>query len=242
MMEDMNNSKIWEETFVKKEWGKYPSIPLVKFIASNFYEVADRSHIRILEIGCGTGANIWFMAKEGFQVYGIDFSQTALNRLKTRLKNEDLEGQLGGLLVGDYLDKLNEFPNEYFDAIVDVESLYCNSFTKSQSIISNCFMKLRQGGLLFSQTFAENSYGFDSENVDYHEVIPAVGPSTNTGRCRFTTEEDINLLYVTDSSRVISIEKQELHMYQSGTISEWIIVSEKVTKKESKPGEFVTLK
>ena len=77
MMEDMNNSKIWEETFVKKEWGKYPSIPLVKFIASNFYEVADRSHIRILEIGCGTGANIWFMAKEGFQVYGIDFSQSS---------------------------------------------------------------------------------------------------------------------------------------------------------------------
>lgn len=241
-MEISNKPKMWEDIFVEKEWGKYPPVSLIKFVASNFYHIANRNNIKILEIGCGPGANIWYMAREGFRVYGIDFSKTACSRLEERLKKENLAGQVGRILVGDYLDKIKEFPDNYFDAIVDVESLYCNSFTKSQSIISNCFKKLREGGLLFSQTFAENSYGFDSESVDYHEVIPTVGPSSNTGRCRFTTEEDINLLYVTDSSRVISIEKQELHMYQSGTISEWIIVSEKVTKKESKPSEFGTLK
>lgn len=223
MMEDMNNSKIWEETFVKKEWGKYPSIPLVKFIASNFYEVADRSHIRILEIGCGTGANIWFMAKEGFQVYGIDFSQTALNRLKTRLKNEDLEGQLGGLLVGDYLDKLNEFPNEYFDAIIDIESLYCNSFEVSQRIMELCVSKLKKGGLMFSQTFNEKTWGFDLNEVSYHFVRPNEGPLKNSGLARYTTREDINTLYKFDNSEIRNIELQELHLMNGKSIGEWLI-------------------
>ncbi|KQI09009.1 hypothetical protein K777_09955, partial [Campylobacter coli CVM 41970] len=32
----------------------------------------DRSKINILELGFGTGANLWFCAKEGFSVSGIE--------------------------------------------------------------------------------------------------------------------------------------------------------------------------
>ncbi len=59
---------VWEEIFRRKEWGKYPPEHVIRFVARNFYRVADRASIRLLEIGCGPGANIWFMTREGFTV------------------------------------------------------------------------------------------------------------------------------------------------------------------------------
>jgi 2-polyprenyl-3-methyl-5-hydroxy-6-metoxy-1,4-benzoquinol methylase len=55
----------------------------------------DRKKLKILEIGCGTGNNLWFAAELGMQVYGLDISETAIQYGKSRLaqlgfKNTDL--------------------------------------------------------------------------------------------------------------------------------------------------------
>ncbi|EJE1584224.1 SAM-dependent methyltransferase [Campylobacter upsaliensis] len=81
----MNKSVLWEEIFSKKEWGKYPSESVIRFIARNFYNVKDRNSIKILELGLGTGANLWFCAREGFKVSGIEWSKTGVERFKARL-------------------------------------------------------------------------------------------------------------------------------------------------------------
>ena len=223
MKELTNNSEIWEDIFMNKEWGKYPPVSLIKFIASNYYEVSDRNSIRILEIGCGPGANIWFMAREGFRVYGIDFSQTACSRLEIRLKKENLSQQVGEILVGDYLEKLGNFPDDYFDAIIDIESLYCNSFEVSQKIIGLCATKLKKGGLMFSQTFSEKTWGLEANEISYHFVRPTEGPMKGTGLARYTTKEDIAKLYKFDGSEVKNVELQELHLMNGKSISEWLI-------------------
>jgi len=31
--------------------------------------------IRVLEVGCGSGANLWMIAHEGFEAHGIDLSR-----------------------------------------------------------------------------------------------------------------------------------------------------------------------
>ncbi len=37
---------------------------------------------RVLELGCGTGADSTFLAEQGFQVTGIDFSNKAIEQAK----------------------------------------------------------------------------------------------------------------------------------------------------------------
>ena len=77
-----NNSSwnpIWENVFVNNEWGKYPSESLIQFIAHNFYK-KNRSEVKLLEVGCGTGANVWYITREGFDGNGIDGSETAIKR------------------------------------------------------------------------------------------------------------------------------------------------------------------
>ena len=222
-----SNSEIWENIFASNEWGKYPAISVVKFVARNFYKVSDRKQIKILEIGSGPGANLWFMAREGFTVYGIDFSQTACEKIINRLGAENLSDRIGSVLTGDYTEKLLEFEDGYFDAIVDVESLYCNSFESSRKIVEICFSKLKPGGLMFSQTFSDKTWGLEGETIGYHAVIPIAGPLANLGYCRYTTKEDIDKLYKLESNYIKNVELQELHLSNGKSISEWIIEVEK---------------
>lgn len=221
------NAEIWEEIFSNNEWGKYPPISLVRFVAKNFYKAKDRSQVRILEIGSGPGANLWFMAREGFTVYGIDFSQTACEKARERLTNEKLADRIGGILQGDYAEVLAGFEDAYFDAIVDMESLCCNSFEKSRNIVDICFSKLKPGGLMFSQTFSEKTWGMQGETIGYHALQPTEGPMAHKGYTRYTTREDIEKLYKLDNNRIKNVELQELHLHNGQSISEWIIEVEK---------------
>ncbi len=222
-----NNSEIWENIFISNEWGKYPPISLVKFIAKNFYKVSNRKQIKILEIGSGPGANLWFVAREGFTVYGIDFSKTACEKAFDRLNSEGLSDRIGEVLIGDYADMLAKFEDSFFDAIIDVESLYCNSFERSRQIIDLIFSKLKPGGLMFSQTFSDKTWGVEGEQIDYHAVMPTEGPMAHKGYTRFTTFEDIERLYSKDGNQIKNIELLELHLANKKTISEWVIEVEK---------------
>lgn len=222
-----NNSEIWDNIFINNEWGRYPPASLVKFVARNFYKVTDRKLVKILEIGSGPGANLWFMAREGFTVYGIDFSQIACERIIKRLNIENLSDRVGGVLIGDYAEKLSEFQDSYFDAIIDVESLYCNSFEHSRKIVKICFTKLKPGGLMFSQTFSDKTWGLQDKEVEYHALFPTEGPCTQAGYSRYTTREDIDKLYKLENNHIRNIELQQLHLSNGKSISEWIIEVEK---------------
>jgi SAM-dependent methyltransferase len=46
---------------------------------------------KVIDIGCGNGRNSVFLAKQGFDVTALDFSQEALKILKGRTKDEKLE-------------------------------------------------------------------------------------------------------------------------------------------------------
>src|SRR5208337_3473027 len=160
----MSWDSVWEEVFQGQEWGKYPAESLIQFIARNFYK-RERKKTKLLEIGCGPGANIWYMAKEGFDVYGVDGSQTAIGRAKKRLNNEDLKAHLA---VGDII-KLS-FKDNYFEGVVDVECLCHNSRDNTGRILDEIKRVLKSGGLFYSRTFADTMYiGNSRKEMGYLE-------------------------------------------------------------------------
>ena len=56
----------WNRIFAERRWGQYPSEELVRFIARTFPDAEQRRESRALEVGCGPGANLWYLAREGF--------------------------------------------------------------------------------------------------------------------------------------------------------------------------------
>jgi hypothetical protein len=58
---------LWEQIFNTREWGKYPPEHAVRFVARNFYRVPYRKQVRLLEVGCGPGANLMVYGSRRFR-------------------------------------------------------------------------------------------------------------------------------------------------------------------------------
>lgn len=216
----------WEEVFQQQHWGKYPSEELIRFIARNFYHVKDRGRVRVLEVGCGPGANLWYMAREGFAVYGIDGSRSAIDQATTRLDLECPDWQ-GELQVGDIMSL--PYADASFDAVIDIEALCCNSFEDSCRIIQEIGRVIKPGGKFFSRTFATGCWGEGTgEPIGHNAWHVSEGPLANKGYARFTDRADLP-----DLLQGFQLEELELlSRTMSGmqhTLKEWLIVAQKQT-------------
>jgi len=218
---------VWEQIFQSQPWGKYPTVELIRFVAKNFYQAKDRKSVRLLEIGCGPGANLWYLAREGFTVYGIDGSATAIRIAKDRLDRE-CNGWQGELRTADITQL--PYPDGFFDAVVDVEAIYCNDLENSKRIYRELFRVTKPQGKLISITFAAKSWGDGvGAKVSHNTWVVSEGPLSGKGMGRFTDQNDIpdliggfmleNLEMVT---RTVNGLKNE--------IREWIIEGVKTVK------------
>ena len=185
----------WEEIFKNSQRGKYPPEELIRFIARRYYHEPDRKSLKILEVGCGSGANIWYLAREGFAVYGIDGSKTAIHQANLRLDTENLNAEL---TVGDIINL--PYKKDFFDCIIDVECIYANTLADSKNIIEEIYRVLKPGGNFFSKTFMEGIVKpgdgtlLKGEPHTYQSI--STGPlSAKVGIQRLTSENDIARLY-----------------------------------------------
>ena len=134
----MDTHEAWEKIHSSREWGGYPSEHVIRFIARNYYN-KKRAEVKILDFGCGSGANTWFLAREGFDTYAFDISESAINNLNNRMEKEGLSVNS---LVSDGLAL--PYEDEMFDAIywaadkkitgMDTKFGTLNSMTRAQFV------------------------------------------------------------------------------------------------------------
>jgi SAM-dependent methyltransferase len=183
---------IWEEIFRSKGWGKYPPEHVVRFVARAFSGVRDRSSIRLLEIGCGPGANIWFMAREGYSVCGIDGSATAIARARQRLTDE---GLMADLQIGDYAQL--PWPDSTFDGAIENVSLYCNPSAAIELALNEVHRVLRPGGPFLSSFFSDRTWGYGTGNMIERDgfVNLREGPLAGAGFCLFLNRGRVSKVF-----------------------------------------------
>ena len=220
---------IWDLVYKNQSWGKYPAEDLIRFVANNFFHVKNRRSVNILEIGCGPGGNLWFFNKEGFSFCGIDGSSIAIQEAMNRLDEDGSDWRdKGALHIGDITTL--PFPNNFFDAVIDNECVYCNDFDTSVQIYNEAARVTKQGGKLFCRTFAADSFG-DKTGIriapDYWAC--SEGPSVGKGNCRFTSKEQLPILlqsYFIDS--VESLNRTITCNDKVNIISELIVYASKI--------------
>ncbi len=153
----MTWDSIWEDIFATQDWGKYPPEELIRFTARNFYKAPERAAVKFLELGCGTGANMWFLAREGFSAYGIDGSKSGIEKAQKRLTSEGLSADLR---VGNVGNIIEIYAGTQFDAVLDVGCLQCNPLGAVQKIVNQTYDLLKPGGMFFGIMAANDSYGY----------------------------------------------------------------------------------
>ncbi len=99
----------------------------------------------VLDLGCGAGRNAYFLAKNDFDVYGLDNAPAGLKILKKALKNQDLKADLK---VGDVY-KVLPYKDNTFDALISIQVIQHAKETTIIKAIKEIVRVVKPGGLIF---------------------------------------------------------------------------------------------
>ena len=127
--------KIWDEIY--KKGGRWESDKPSKNIIK-FKEYLKKNQ-KVLDIGCGSGRDVIYLAKLRFDSYGIDFSKVAIRKARKKYKGKNLH-----LFVGK-AEKL-PFKNEFFGAVYCGLTIY---FTNIKKTFSEIDRVVKKDGLIY---------------------------------------------------------------------------------------------
>ena len=157
---------------------RYPNESLVAFVSG--------IRGRILDLGCGSGANTWFIAKEGKETYGIDSSPTAVKLCKKMLKKWNVKAKL-------FLAEMTKLPfvDNFFDAVVDVVSTQHLTIKEHEECLKEVYRVLKPGGRFFSFHLGKNSVSNKGAKIDSYTIknIKKGLPLANNGPTCFLSIE-----------------------------------------------------
>jgi SAM-dependent methyltransferase len=216
---------IWESIFRSRSWGRYPAEELIRFVAREAFSVHDRTSLKALELGCGPGANLWFLANESIPFDAIDGSRSAVSQAKARLDSEK-PGWKGRIEVGNFQRLFDDFRD--YDFVLDSEAIYCNDFDESSVLIGEIYDRLKRGGAFWSRTFAPGTWGIESgTRIGRDYWLVNEGPLAGTGPARVTPLECIPQLYGPAWASIAIGEMTRHDGNPNQVIREWIIVARK---------------
>jgi 2-polyprenyl-3-methyl-5-hydroxy-6-metoxy-1,4-benzoquinol methylase len=148
-----------------------------QFVLSTIEEhFPDPKGLKALDLGCGAGPSCFWLAEKGFDVTGVDVSETALGLAKNHAR------ELGLTIKFQICDILQlETLSEKFDLIYDSHCLHCIVFDEDRRrTLDSVRESLKPDGIFVLDTmaFSENqeitrgmpTLRFDDEFILWHET------------------------------------------------------------------------
>lgn len=137
---------------------KYPHEKLIQFCCRN-YAIDERMKTRALDLGCGSGVHVVFLASEGFQVTGTDRSAIGVENTRRKLAARGLAAELRV----EGADLLN-YPSHSFDLIVSVGLYDSSGPDVARASVARVKQVLRPGGRGFFLFASDRDFQVQGEN------------------------------------------------------------------------------
>jgi ubiquinone/menaquinone biosynthesis C-methylase UbiE len=166
---------IWEDKYAHGHAQSYPWDAIVSFVFRNAPSDRSREQVRILEVGCGTASNLWFAAREGFSVAGVDASKSAIATAQARFAAEKLNGVLQ---VADFTAL--PFADASFDLVVDRAGLTCAGFSDARKAIQEIHRVTRIGGRFCFNPYSDHHGSRSSGYIDANGLTQGIGAGSLT--------------------------------------------------------------
>jgi len=198
----------WEQSFNEQILRQaYNTAPVEAIVRNASYYFRDRfsddelSKLNFLEMGCGTGPNLIWLAQKGINVSGVDISPTALALCRKNLEHSGLSEKIDKLVESSVVDI--PFEEESIDGIF--EACVFQHLTKEErhKAFSEVKRVLKPGGLFVGYMLDRGHSVFQEKHSQQQEDDPGTllleeGKSkiylTNLGVCHFFTKEEISEL------------------------------------------------
>ena len=127
----------------------------------------------LLDVGCGTGENVIFLAQNGFTSYAVDFAQKAIERAIVKAKQRHTRVDFR---VSDALNL--EFEDELFDYVTDCGLFHTFDDTRRRRFVSEIARVTRSGGTYFILCFSDKeptSWG-GPRRISKKELLTSLSP------------------------------------------------------------------
>jgi SAM-dependent methyltransferase len=158
---------------------------------------------RVLELGCGAGANMPLFRALGMDYYAIEGSPTIVRQLHQRYP--DLAEKI---LVGDFT--LEQPFGRDFDLVIDRASLTHNGTTSIRDALKIVFDSLKLGGIFIgSDWFSKNHDDFSVGEIGEDEFTRknhTKGQFTGVGKVHFSDESHLRDLF--SSFEIVFMEEK----------------------------------
>lgn len=217
---------VWEQKYSAGHAQRWPWDSVVSFVMRHAPRDRPRHEVAVLEVGCGTGANLAFAAREGFAVMGVDGSPSAIARARERF---DREGFTGDLQAADFTRL--PFADHSADLAIDRGSLCCVGAEAARQAVAEIARVLRPGGRFFLNPYASDhasaALGERSADGLVHDIRG--GTARGAGAIRFWTRADVDEA-LAGRFRILSVQHLALdeEVVDSGRHAEWRVVAERL--------------
>jgi ubiquinone/menaquinone biosynthesis C-methylase UbiE len=133
----------WEKIYKQKGDLGYGVLPRIGRAADVFRE---KGYKKIFDLGCGTGKHSIFLAQRGFDVYGIDSSETAI---KITAEKAEALG-IRNIHLEQHDMREIPFPDNFFDAVICTWTIHHGTLKQIQQTISEIFRVLKGRGTVIT--------------------------------------------------------------------------------------------
>ncbi len=144
----------WELAWKEGRWQELsPPLPAVKEFADYLETLNARN---VLDLGCGAGRHAIFLAKQGFNIVGLDVSETALGELEGRRR----AAGLGNVTLVKHEMQELPFIDNYFDAVVSTNVLHHGTGTEIRRALAEIYRIMRKDAVGFVITLSKSDFRY----------------------------------------------------------------------------------
>jgi len=215
--------KIWNEKYSNGDsLNKYPWDKIVSFIFKHYPKNVKKQDVKILEMGFGSGCNLWFCAREGFDCYGVEASAVAVDHAKNWFKKDQLNAEL---TCSDFAP-INK-PDNFFDLVIDRGSITCVDFDYAEKILQEIYRVINDTGYFcFNPYSTAHSSHISGTKLSNGLTRITTGTLQGVGDIKFYDREEIHALVEGVGFKIIEERhiEEECYYPMPTKHAEWFLV------------------